>query len=96
MNSSIIVKVNESKNLEIPPEIKQELEVNSEYEMSFNQEEIILKKITPTINKKSSSILRKSSGKSILRHAGTWQGNDFEECLQAVYDNRSQIEMKTF
>ncbi|MEA2574198.1 MAG: hypothetical protein QOH93_1496 [Chloroflexia bacterium] len=26
----------------------------------------------------------------LLKHAGTWQGDDFEETLQAVYDNRTQ------
>ncbi|MDF5726208.1 MAG: DUF2281 domain-containing protein [Rhizonema sp. PD37] len=25
-----------------------------------------------------------ASGRSILRHAGTWAGDDFEECLQSV------------
>lgn len=24
----------------------------------------------------------------LLKHAGTWQGDDFEAALQAVYDNR--------
>ncbi|MBE9012402.1 hypothetical protein IQ250_19575 [Pseudanabaenaceae cyanobacterium LEGE 13415] len=38
------------------------------------------------------SPLRPGSGKSILRHAGKWQGDDFEECLQAVYDSRSDAE----
>jgi hypothetical protein len=33
--------------------------------------------------------LRPSSGRSLLRHAGKWQGDDFEACLQAVYDSRS-------
>lgn len=36
--------------------------------------------------------VRPSSGRSILRHAGTWAGDDFEECLQVVYDTRSEIE----
>jgi hypothetical protein len=38
------------------------------------------------------SILRSGSGKSILRHAGKWQGDDFEECLQSVYDSRSDAQ----
>lgn len=33
-----------------------------------------------------------SSGRSLLRHAGTWAGDDFEECLQLVDDTRSEIE----
>ena len=50
--------------------------------------------IQPTENSTDNSQLpyRPASGRSILRHAGTWQGDDFQECLQAVYDNRSQIE----
>jgi hypothetical protein len=34
--------------------------------------------------------LRPASGRSLLRHAGKWQGDDFEQCLQAVYDSRSE------
>jgi hypothetical protein len=28
----------------------------------------------------------------LLPFAGTWQGDDFEECLQSVYDSRSPAE----
>ncbi|MEA5507608.1 DUF2281 domain-containing protein [Halotia wernerae UHCC 0503] len=31
-----------------------------------------------------------ASGRSILRHAGTWAGDDFDECLQAVYATRGK------
>ena len=31
---------------------------------------------------------RPASGRSILRHAGTWEGDDFQECLQLVYATR--------
>lgn len=34
---------------------------------------------------------RPASGR-LLRHAGTWAGNDFEECLQMVYDTRAPLE----
>lgn len=33
---------------------------------------------------------RPASGRSILRHAGTWQGDDFDECLQSVYATRGK------
>ena len=36
--------------------------------------------------------IRPASGNSLLRHAGTWEGEDFEDCLQSVYDNRGQLE----
>ncbi|MDZ8184897.1 MAG: DUF2281 domain-containing protein [Nostoc sp. ChiSLP02] len=36
---------------------------------------------------------RPASGRSILRHAGTWEGDDFTECLQAVYATRGQAKI---
>lgn len=35
---------------------------------------------------------RPASGRSLLRHAGTWAGDDFEECLKMVYDTRAPLE----
>ena len=35
-------------------------------------------------------ILRGSKAKDLLQFAGTWQGDDFEKCLQLVYDTRSE------
>lgn len=37
-------------------------------------------------------ILRGSKAQDLLKFAGTWQGDDFEECLQLVYDTRSPAE----
>ncbi|MFN6537637.1 MAG: hypothetical protein RM021_014875 [Nostoc sp. EkiNYC01] len=42
--------------------------------------------------KEGEPILRGSKAKDLLKFAKTWQGNDFEECLQLVYDTRSQTE----
>ncbi len=36
-------------------------------------------------------LFRPASGRSLSRHAGTWAGNDFEECLQLVYDTRGKF-----
>jgi hypothetical protein len=33
---------------------------------------------------------RPASGRSILRHAGKWSGDDLEECLRAVYASRGK------
>lgn len=93
MNSKLTVKVSPTKDLEIPSEIKNQLQPDSEYEVSFSQEEIVLKKISKPNNNQSSSTLRPGSGQSILRHAGTWKGDDFEQCLETVYQNRSEIEI---
>ena len=35
-------------------------------------------------------ILRGSKAKDLLQFGGTWQGDDFEKCLQLVYDTRSE------
>ncbi len=35
---------------------------------------------------------RPSSGRSLLRHAGTWAGDDFEACLELVYETRAPLE----
>ncbi|HEY9800860.1 MAG TPA: hypothetical protein V6D25_10915 [Leptolyngbyaceae cyanobacterium] len=42
--------------------------------------------------KEGEPILRGSKAKDLLKFANTWQGDDFEECLQLVYDTRSQTE----
>jgi hypothetical protein len=34
---------------------------------------------------------RPASGRSILRHAGKWVGDDLEECLQSVYKTRGKV-----
>ncbi|MBW4554185.1 MAG: hypothetical protein KME35_24245 [Aphanocapsa sp. GSE-SYN-MK-11-07L] len=35
---------------------------------------------------------RHSKAADLLKFAGIWQGDDLEECLQAVYENRSEAE----
>ena len=37
-------------------------------------------------------VLRGSTGSDLLQFAGTWQGDDFEECLEAAYEMRSPAE----
>jgi hypothetical protein len=34
-------------------------------------------------------ILTGSTGADLLQFSGTWQGDDFEQCLQSVYETRS-------
>lgn len=31
-----------------------------------------------------------STARSLLKYAGTWEGDDLEECLRAVYENRTK------
>jgi hypothetical protein len=37
-------------------------------------------------------IMTGSTVADLLQFAGTWQGDDFEECLQSVYDSRLSAE----
>ncbi|MBC1223285.1 hypothetical protein GNF10_20580 [Nostoc sp. UCD121] len=37
-------------------------------------------------------IIRGSKAEDLLKFAGTWQGDDFEECLQLVYETRFSAE----
>ncbi|MBK1990622.1 hypothetical protein A0J48_024390 [Sphaerospermopsis aphanizomenoides BCCUSP55] len=36
---------------------------------------------------------RPASGRSILRHAGTWLGDDLEDCLQVVLETRGKVKI---
>lgn len=47
---------------------------------------------TQSNSSKEPQNIRPASGNSLLRHAGTWEGEDFEDCLQSVYDNRGRLE----
>ncbi|MBD2209970.1 hypothetical protein H6G27_08780 [Nostoc linckia FACHB-104] len=49
-------------------------------------------KPTATSIPDSEPILRGSKAQDLLKFAGTWQGDDFEECLLLVYETRSQAE----
>ncbi|KYC37807.1 hypothetical protein WA1_04660 [Scytonema hofmannii PCC 7110] len=54
------------------------------------QEFIPVTDSTETAGDKEQLTYRPASGRSILRHAGTWEGDDFEECLQSVYATRGK------
>jgi hypothetical protein len=43
-----------------------------------------------TLTESSQLPYRPASGRSILRNAGTWTGDDFYECLQSVYATRGK------
>jgi hypothetical protein len=46
---------------------------------------------TASLSKSNSTLQTRSTGQALLEHLktiGTWEGDDFEECLQAVYDTR--------
>lgn len=37
-------------------------------------------------------VLTGSTGTDLLQFSGSWQGDDFEDCLKAVYETRSTAE----
>ncbi len=44
-----------------------------------------------SVSESNPTLQTRSTGQSLLEHLktiGTWEGGDFEECLQAVYDTR--------
>jgi hypothetical protein len=45
-------------------------------------------KMKPEIQE-ATPIIRGSKAEDLLKFASTWQGDDFEECLQLVYETRS-------
>lgn len=40
---------------------------------------------------KPTSFPPRSTAQSLLKYAGTWEGDDLEECLRLVYENRSEV-----
>ena len=41
-------------------------------------------------NSESNPDKKKSTAKDLLKFAGTWHGDDLEECLEEVYKTRGQ------
>ena len=46
--------------------------------------------VLPGEAKQERNIKQHSTARSLLKHAGTWLGNDLEERLREVHDTRSQ------
>ncbi|BBD68790.1 hypothetical protein NIES4072_38840 [Nostoc commune NIES-4072] len=65
-------------------EISLDLSTEKNDDTSNHQTEPQIHEATP--------ILRGSKAEDLLKFAGTWQGDDFEECLQLVYETRSSAE----
>ncbi|MGI0483185.1 hypothetical protein ACN4EE_20695 [Geminocystis sp. CENA526] len=79
--------------LELQNKIKDDLA-----EISIENLKIIAKfvefiKSEQGINLEESINYRPASGKSILRHGGRWKGDDLEDCLQLMYDNREKVKV---
>lgn len=55
--------------------------------------EFIKQKQEQTQGESDAILARSTSGNSILRHAGTWVGDDLETCLQLVSETRGKVKL---
>ncbi|MFN6518299.1 MAG: DUF2281 domain-containing protein [Nostoc sp. CreGUA01] len=83
----------------LPPELLTEaLDLIRSIKVNYTKKELEQGKLEPiplsdsreTPSEQEQLTYRPASGRSILRHAGTWEGDDFEECLQVVYATRGE------
>jgi hypothetical protein len=51
-----------------------------------------VKPINSSSLRKLSPIKRGKTAKDLLKHTGTWQGDDLEDCLDFVRENRSETQ----
>lgn len=78
----------------LPPELlTQALDLIRSIKLNYAKKK--LEPIALTDSKETSTSIeqmtyRPASGRDILRHVGTWSGDDFEECLQSVYAARGK------
>jgi len=82
----------------LPPDLLREaldlirsIKVNyTQKELEPVQPELLVSDYTKRQGDLEQLTYRPASGRSILRHAGTWEGDDFSECLQSVYAARGK------
>jgi D-alanyl-D-alanine carboxypeptidase len=49
------------------------------------------RRVRVVVLEKEESPENQSTASSLLKYAGTWEGDDLQECLDMVYDTRGQI-----
>ena len=80
-------------SLELRQKIEQNLLTISPENLKFIDEfvEFIKYKQETSLSEKTN--YEPASGRSILRHAGTWVGDDLEECLKLVSETRGKVKI---
>jgi hypothetical protein len=73
-----------------PIELRQKIEKNL-LEVSPDSLKVIAEFVEFIKNRQETT--KPASGRSILRHAGAWVGDDLEDCLQLVYKTRGRAKM---
>lgn len=79
--------------IDLQNKIKDDLAQISPENLAIIAEFIEFIKVKQGINLGESINYRPASGKSILRHGGAWEGDDLEDCLQLMYDNRGKVKV---
>ncbi len=77
--------------LELRQKIEQKLVTISPENLKVIDEFVEFIKHKQEINLPETINYRPASGRSILRHAGKWVGEDLEDCLELVYENRGKV-----
>ena len=78
-------------NLELRQQIEQDLAAITTDNLEIIAEFIKFIKDRQELHPESS--YRPASSHSFLRHAGTWVGDDLEDCIQVVYETRGKIKV---
>ena len=77
--------------LELRQKIEQKLVTISPENLKVIDEFVEFIKHKQETNLSETINYRPASGRSILRHAGKWLGEDLEDCLELVYENRGKV-----
>lgn len=107
METQKIITKPEDNQVSVKQQLRQEIEQTPDELVAIALEFLLFLKsrysdsstVKPTaeeleqFNKTSGLPYRPSSGKSLLEYEGGWAGDDFEDCLQLVYDSRSQVKV---
>ena len=81
-----------AQTLDFLPFIKTKSETEEiSHDLSTENDDTSSHETKPEIQE-ATPILRGSKAEDLLKFAGTWQGDDFEECLQLVDETRSKAE----
>ncbi|MBE9231971.1 hypothetical protein IQ231_09795 [Cuspidothrix issatschenkoi LEGE 03284] len=78
-------------SVELRQKIAQNLLTISPENLKFIDELVEFIKHRQEANLSETINYRPASGRSILRHAGTWVGNDLEDCLELVSETRGKV-----
>lgn len=79
------------KSVELRQKIAQNLLTISPENLKFIDEFVEFIKHKQEANLSETINYRPASGRSILRHTGTWVGNDLEDCLELVSETRGKV-----